>query len=267
MPSGLPAPYLNIFMKLPSANDWSYSNIRAGAPDRANALDDATTQNLIDQIEAAFIHALSTRSARFAIDSIGNEFQSCRAIIQFHVPSPAIDAFFNARVGYRAHFWASPEVGLNFNHSLIARFRRRLVSMLSTSIEARKIEVRFTDEERHEVDLGPIIVESDQILRSLDPDESKIWLCERLVQPEGKDPIETGIMLGSIRSPKLDVGKWENARHHKTGQLGEGLRAPIPVEEKQEWLDLKGGFATSDQVIQMKDKLTRAHMINELGWT
>ena len=249
-------------MTLPELADWSFADIERDCDARAKYLKAASPEQLLRAVVFAFRTALASRELRFAVDSIENQFQVCRAYCQFPALPHIVDQFYNARAGYRAHFWASPAIGLEFNASLVRSLTMQLEQTLSESVSARKILVDPESQNRKETDGGSMSVPKKWMLQSLDPTVSKAWLCERLVQADGSDPEDTGILFLSVRSPKLHIPKWEAA----TGPSGEGLRAPLPTPD-QAWLDVKGGFVDRERVFQLKDPLKRATDLHRTGWT
>src|SRR5438093_1482243 len=82
---------------------------------------------------------------------------------------------------------------------------------------------------------------SDEVARSLAPAATKIWIGERLysVDDESVTDIGLAVLSDARRSPaKLRVPRWAEALNAKTGEKGEGLRAPYP-ETECSWLDMK----------------------------
>jgi hypothetical protein len=110
----------------------------------------------------------------------------------------------------------------------------------------------------------------NEIARSLAPDASKIWICERLYCLDGGSITDIGFaaLADAERSlAKLGIPKWTEAINPKTRQKGEGLRAPFPGAEYS-WLDLKGGFLDAEgNPGQIKPQDKRAEQIHNCGWT
>lgn len=102
------------------------------------------------------------------------------------------------------------------------------------------------------------------------PEASKIWIGERLYSGDGCPITDIGFatLSDAAQSPaKLWVPKWAKAIHPKTGERGEGLRAPFPWPENS-WLDLKGGFLNAEgSPMQIKPQDKRADHIHKYGWT
>jgi hypothetical protein len=55
-----------------------------------------------------------------------------------------------------------------------------LTRWLPATVIARRIEVIVENGSRQERDAGTIGIDRNEIVRSLAPDASKIWICERL---------------------------------------------------------------------------------------
>lgn len=246
-----------------ASSDWDFSEIRKHDALRAARLERAgSSDELISALENELERAIGDGKVRFGLDSVSNEFKECRVIIQFSVNRDVYDWFFNARTGYRAQFWVSPEVGLAFNQRLVDRLRVILCERLTAPVEARRIIVQYDGQTRQEKDGGECSLRLWGIERSLVPQASKIWICERLIQPSGRDPENIGfaVLSSAQRSmPKLMVPKWSRNN-------GEGLRAPYP-EAECSWLDLKGAFICDDGARQLKVPLKRATDLFHVGWT
>ena len=93
-------------------------------------------------------------------------------------------------------------------------------------------------------------VTRDFFLNSLSSDNSKIWICERLI---GRfiGPLED-LMTETLRSAcKLNVKRWPTAQ------------APLP-QAGQSWLDIKGAFEGVDQP---KSAPVRALDLHNTGWS
>ena len=110
----------------------------------------------------------------------------------------------------------------------------------------------------------------DRFMNSLSPAASKIWLCERLVGIDGcriERIGDTELLAAAKDLPKLRIPRWSKAKNPKSGEVGEGLRAPLPCVENS-WLDLKGGFLdASGTASQIKSQDRRAFQIHNFGWT
>jgi len=99
-------------MSLPTANDWSFEEIRQCDPHRAERLETPkSAQSHIAAVNVALREALRHNRSRLAREN-SEKVHADRAVIQFLLPPTVYDQFFNARSGYRAHFWDSPASGL-----------------------------------------------------------------------------------------------------------------------------------------------------------
>jgi hypothetical protein len=253
-----------------SESDWSFEEIRASNPTRAESLEFAASpEDLVSVMSSALEEACNSKKVRLAIDSKENKFVHKRAIIQFHLSPDRYDWFFNARSGYRAQFWIAPEIGMRFNEKIIIGLTDVLVRHLPQTVEVRRIKVINECGSRKEADEGAEWMRRDEFLRSLSPVLSKIWICERLYDPSGGGLLDIGFstLSAAERSPKLSVQRWNHAKHPCTGQVGEGLRAPLPSDEDS-WVDVKGGFLAQDGGLdQIKSTNKRAEDIHVRGWT
>ncbi len=251
-------------MSIITEEDWSFARIRSICVERAERLEQARpSEELVLALRAALVSSIEKRLFRIGIDSRDNAFVERRAIIQFPVTPEIYDWFFNARTGYRAQFWISPEKGMQFNNQIVTALSDEISIRLDNTLTARKIEFHKNNDTREERDIGDIEVPRSEILRSLSPEQSKIWICENLYDMAGQAPLNIGfaVLSEAEKSPaKLCVPKWSN-------QTGEGLRAPIPDCEYS-WLDLKGGFVCKNgRAGQEKSPEERARSINSSGWT
>ena len=251
---------------LPNWDDWNFADIERHQRHRAVLLMAAgNADDLSFAILDAFRSAITDDQLRFAVDC---DQGRPRVILQFPVANSLYDWFFNARTGYRAEFWARAERGHEYNKQLVIRMSVLLWKSLPASIIARKIFTRFIGGgSREDTDTGSTIIHRDTIIRSLDPELSKLWVCERLIQVDGSNPRNTRAIENAQRyPPKLIVPRWAQAKHPKTGDVGEGLRAPYP-DLPECWLDLKGAFVAPDTVYQLKSPKERAVSLHERGWT
>jgi hypothetical protein len=248
--------------------DWSFKDIRNGDAERAARLEAAKSSgHLLKRITAQLKEELRESRVRFAIDSSHDDFADKRAVIQFQVTPDDYDWFFNARTGYRARFWESPETGLEFNRELMGSFKEVLGDAIPKILNVRRIQISDVCS-REDRDMGTGHISREDFLKSLDIELSKIWICERLYG--GEEVVQCGyaVLSAAERSPqKLVIPRWAKAKNEKSGQCGEGLRAPHPDVEYA-WLDIKGGvLCASDGVVQPKDPKKRARHLHDLGWT
>lgn len=249
------------------AKGWSFDDIRSVDPQRAARLEACPLpRELSEVLAAALDDAIRSGDVRFAIDSRENKFIECRSIVQFAVPVEIYDCFFNARGGYRGKFHIAPDVGTSFNRLIIEAIRPILSTALPESFDVRKIEVLIDNGCRVERDVGSVQIQRDAFLSSLEPNVSKIWICERLYPREDGAVKDIGLAVLTVAErdqPKLGVPRWAKTK----AAHGEGVRAPLP-ERENAWLDLKGGFsAKNGEAGQIKPQDKRARQIHETGWT
>lgn len=249
--------------------NWGFEKIRAVDEGRAAWLESAgSCDALVGVLVKALNEAIDRRDFRIAVDSRNNAFVERRSIVQFQIFPRYYDWFFSARTGYRAQFWINPAAGRAFNCEIMRSLADVLARRLPAMLTARRIEVRTGDGVRQEKDTGTIEIPCEEIARSLAPDRSKIWIGERLYSNGRIDEIGFAVLSDAARNnAKLSIPKWAEAINPKTGERGEGLRAPSPGPEES-WLDLKGGFLLVDgESAQIKPQDERAEQINECGWT
>jgi hypothetical protein len=219
---------------------------------------------------AQTIVTAKSQDLRLGVDSKGNKFEECRAIVQLRVPSELYDWFFNARTGYRAQYWTSAENGLKFNERVLSKLRNVLAKRLPEQLSVRQIGVSCQGYIRCERDVGETVLKRAELLRSLKPSISKIWIGEHLIRTQN-GPLKNiwfpTLCAAEQSSAKLSIPRWANVKNPKTGVNDEGLRAPLPDAEYS-WLDLKGGFLDHNgNLSQIKPQDDRAKQIRDYGWT
>jgi hypothetical protein len=157
--------------RAPSVDDWNFADIERCQPARAKGLTAAGTANdLSAELEAALRTAIANNQSRFGVDF---HQSNPRVIIQFPVAQHVYDWFFSARTGYRAQFWAGPNLGDQYNRKLVATLLRPL-EVIPDEITARKIDASFSGCSREEIDKGPILLRRETIAQSLEPEFAKI---------------------------------------------------------------------------------------------
>jgi hypothetical protein len=175
--------------------------------------------------------------------------------VQFRVTPTLYDWFYNGRTGYRAQFRISPDTGMKFNNRSLTAVVKALTERLAEAIPVRRISVR---DDGASCDVGEIIAYPRvELLRSLTPKITKIWIGEQLIQPS------MGLMKDVLtllpKAEKLCVRGWPVE--------GEGLSALLPCPEYC-WLDVKGRFLSAKgEPDQIKSQRERAQKIHECGWT
>ena len=230
--------------------DWSFQKIHECEPCRAVRLESCRPPNELINALVQSIITIKNDDLRIGVDSKG-----CRAIVQFRVTPTLYDWFYNGRTGYRAQFWISPDTGMKFNNRSLTAVVKALTERLAEAIPVRRISVR---DDGASCDVGEIIAyPREELLRSLTPKSSKIWIGEQLIQTS------MGLMKDVLtllpKAEKLCVRGWPAE--------GEGLRAPLPCPEYC-WLDVKGRFLSAKgEPDQIKSQRERAQKIHECGWT
>jgi hypothetical protein len=236
------------------ANAWSFGEIKTVDPARAKRLEAAAgSQQLVSTLASA-LRSVGPNDRRVGFDGIGNDLTEPRVTVQVRVPADLYDWFYNARSGYRAQFWLSPEDGLRFNEHVVAAMVNELRPFIPESLIGRRLRLVQSDGHREEFDEGPMELGRETVLASLSGVHSKIWICERLIPRElgPSRQLDLGVL-----GPRLIVPGWTE----------DGLRAPLPASDSA-WVDIKGGFVTkSGEVVQPKSPERRAKAIHETGWT
>lgn len=248
-----------LVMEAQSDDDWSFKNIDS---ERARRLGAAKSPNaLIKAVECALRKGIESKKIKIGLDCRQtDQGTERRAIVQFEIDSDIYDWFFNARTGYRAQFWVSPETGTNFNRNIISALKILLETKLPQDVEVRLIQSAFDGHSREDYDVGGDTVPRDSIIKSLDPSVSKIWICERKIRNDTGMMQDFSLALFRGNDPHLCVPRWKDIKNPNTRQIGEGQRAPYP-DKKYAWLDLKGGFVShTGKVNQPKSPACRARI-------
>lgn len=113
---------------LPGKSSWQFDDIACKEPDRAALLEKAESPSaLVEGLCGALDQPLDEDRVRFGREHVRDD---CRIVVQFHVGDKLFDWFFNARTGYRAHFRAHHNRGIEFNNEIIEELRLRLDAKL-----------------------------------------------------------------------------------------------------------------------------------------
>jgi hypothetical protein len=239
-------------MASPSPHDWRFDEIAKSEPERAKLLETRiASDELTSRLAISIADAIKDRTARYGLDS---KDEHPRIIIQVPILPALHDQFFNGRNGYRAHYWASPDTGNDFDSTLVRILRQAIKAHMPTTVDGRRIEVKKDNngDREEEFDRGCCSITSEFALQSLTPEASKAWRCEWLIT--GRICRLRRQSLGTM-DPKLIIASWE--------AHPDGLRAP-----RGEWLDFKGGFVDDKDLAKpSKNRNDRAKQINESGWT
>lgn len=233
-------------MLLPNPSQWSFAKIRDADAVRAAHLEDASDfEQILSSIVRELAHSLALGKFFVGVDYFkdrGNQ----RVTLQFNVTPKLYDVFFNARSGYRAHYWVSPEYGQEANAKVLQTLWMAMSASLPNQVEARVIEVK-EEFKRVDVDRGSMTIAHSLMQASLTHVAGKVWVCERQMEGiEGplKDiPVSDGLALSVVG--------WKKAH------------APLP-DSQSTFLDLKGGFVSGEQP---KDPWVRAKDIYRNGWS
>jgi hypothetical protein len=234
-------------MTLPGPNDWSFDNIHARDPERAKLLEAGMRPDALTNIlSTTLVNCIKDGRARYGVNWRNN----CpRIIIQIPVEPEIYDQFYNSRNGYRAHYWAAPDIGNVFDNTLVRLLCQAIDAHMPTTVEGRRVETK-THKDREDCDVGHCPIRREFALRSLAPEAAKVWICEYLMTDNYGRLKEQHYYMG----PRLVVERWTT---------DDGLRAPCG-----EWLEFKGGFVGENGVaMPSKDPNKRAKQICDAGWT
>lgn len=237
--------------------DWSFAPLQAIDSPRAERLERAgTADQLIDALVSAVADAATQKTLGIAVDSLENRGVEWRAIVQFPVTPDVYDWFFNARTGYRGQHWISPKMGLAFNSDAVEAVSSKLLASLPDPATARHIKLVQSGGMRIERDVGSRELPLSLVRTSLDPGQSKLWICERLYHMDGVQPLD---LSGLVSTHRLKIPRWER---------GDGELGTYALDADHALIDLKGGFVHRDgRAVQRKDQAERAEQIYATGRT
>lgn len=202
---------------LPNAKNWRFDEIHAVDPERASRLENAgPPDELVAVLADALAESLNSKTVRFGVEQHSERSDDCRIVIQFWIGAHLFDWCFNARTGYRAHFRASPDCGLAFNHKIIGSFREKL-SHFSEERFAPLLDDDFKI-------ISKTNLNSDFTYMSLENNLSKITTCSKYLSNAGVKYWGTPYGAGKI-------------------VLGDGIYWPeFDNSDRYAWLDVKGAF-------------------------
>jgi hypothetical protein len=179
---------------------------------------------------------------RFGYECADENQNDHRAVVQFSIDALLFDWLFNARTGYRAHFFAHYKRGLRFNNRIVAALLAVLEARLPEGINARRIGPGFTDR-------GPVQVPKDFLQRSLIRYLSKVWMCTKRI---GSDGVIEALPTGVVGEPNLLLPGKQWTAYYRTPETA--------------WLDIKGGFVDQGRhVYQPKGPIGRAKKLQQTG--
>jgi hypothetical protein len=195
--------------------------------------------------------AILRKHCRIALDKPIKGEPGERAILQFPVCPYLFDAFFNARCGYRANYWAAPNFGIQSERALVSLLAQ-LLGNLPPHLRARKIELH-AGATRLEEDVGFCNVATAFLAASLSSNLSKLWICERPLRST-KGALDDVIQSFRDEALRLNVPRWAKAQ------------AILP-EPQLCWIDWKGAFVDGVRHFQPKLPEARAASLYKTGWT
>jgi hypothetical protein len=128
---------------LPGPNDWRFDEIAADDPKRARLLAAGIEPNeLANAIAAALVDAIIRSTVRFGVDCHTQRPNEKRVIVQFPVAQRLYDHFYNGRTGYRAHYWANPNIGNIFDDTLGSLLRQAISVCMPQTAKGRWVVVK-----------------------------------------------------------------------------------------------------------------------------
>jgi hypothetical protein len=227
----------------PDESNWRFDAIEDDDRSRTAALENAGPASALSQaIESALNNALDSRDVRFGYEHARDQWEDCRAVVQFAIGEKLFDWFFNGRTGYRAHFRAHHSCGIAFNGSLIEMARSRLVERTPDVILGRELNGEFED-------LGEIEIPKRFLSASLVTNLSKVWFCTKRIGLSGGIQ---HVIPGLGGTPRI--------------QLNEGCSWAAPYADSDSaWLDIKGAFLGRSGAYPSNDLIERARKLEANG--
>ena len=177
-------------------------------------------------MRVALHSAILRRHCRIALDKPSTGEPGERAVLQFPVCPYLFDAFFNARSGYRANYWAAPKFGIQAERALVSLLAG-MFAYFPRHLRARKIELH-AGASRVEEDVGSCNVATSFLAASLSSNLAKLWICERPLRST-KGVMDDLIQTFRDEALRLNVSRWAKAQ------------AILP-EPPFCWIDWKGAF-------------------------
>ena len=211
---------------------WRFDAIACSEPNRALALETAgPPKALLKALVSALDQALDLSDVRMGREHAKDQWDDCRAVVQFYVGAQLFDWFFNARSGYRAHFRRHYSCGLAFNSQIIEALRRCLDARLPDAVPGWELNSDFES-------CGDGEIPKSFLIDSLTPDLSKVWFCTKQIQQGGKiEYLPMGVLGPRILMSRDD--SWA---------------APCR-DDHAAWLDVKGAFVGKTGLYQPKDQV------------
>jgi hypothetical protein len=159
-----------------------------------------------------------------------------RVILRFAVDKRLVDLFHNAATGYRAQYYASPELGDEANTLVVRALAARAATILAGH--------------------------SKRTCR-LD------WLKASLEQPSAKVWIHQGVWLRHARrsAEQLRVERWYRHRHDQDVAIRRRVRWGSLLPDSEGSLEVKGAFLDDQGAALESLKPDRARELHEYGFT
>ncbi len=210
--------------------EWVLDDQLIGAGRKAHLLAAPLPYDLIASVSETAVTAGRGGRIQLVLVQSVDEPEYLRAEAKIPIPPELFDSLLNGRSGYRAHYYASPERGADFNRSIVNALRLLFSKAATASY------------------LGD---QQETIGQSLRGGYSKIWVV--------------GDGAAFLNSPAaLKPARW--AAHWRGNGNAFGLRLPCPAPPQ---IDLKGTFVrpeTNEEWVY-EGKLDRDKDIHNTGWT
>ena len=159
-----------------------------------------------------------------------------RAVVRFAVGTDLVNLFHSAATGYRAQYYASPEIGNEANTLMVRALGARAVALLA-SRSKRTCPLEW-------------------LSSSLEESSAKVW-------------IHQGVWLRHARcsDERLRVERWIRHRDDVDVKLRRKARWAALIPDSEGFLELKGGFISHQGAGIVALKPRRARELHEHGFT
>lgn len=178
------SPFSQPLLSLPTPTQWRLHDLLK--PDLIAEIEEGNDPDvLVEALAASLWLGIQNGSAMFSHEFVGGEDSGDKRVsVRFFVKPGLFNQLFNSRVGYRAHFWVSPQAGIDFNGKIIGALRDALVDMPEL--------VHGTDRNRSGHLRDDAVIAKSFIVDSFHSDLAKIWLVNGVWREEDKILLEGG---------------------------------------------------------------------------
>jgi hypothetical protein len=159
-----------------------------------------------------------------------------RVVVRFEVDKDLVNLFHNAATGYRAQYYASPEIGDQGNAHMVRSLAARTETLLSgRSKRTCPIE----------------------------------WLKLSMEHPSAKVWIHQGVWLRRARrsDERLCVDRWSRHREDEDVKARRRARWAALLPDSEGSLEVKGAFVSDHGAVIESLKPCRARQLHEYGFT